>query len=185
MTKILLFSILTLLFSCKNASKQTKNDTEKRLVVVLDSKSGSNAKGTAVFIEKNGEISLEVKVEGLSEGLHAIHLHEKADCSSPDGLSTGGHWNPTHSKHGKWGDPEGFHRGDIGNLVADKNGKASLLFKTDLWCLTCDDPIKNIVGKAVIIHQGTDDFTTQPTGNAGGRISCGGILLQEYLQSSK
>ena len=58
----------------------------------------------------------------LSPGMHAIHLHEKADCSSPDGKSAGGHWNPTFSKHGKWGDENGYHKGDIGNFEVDENG---------------------------------------------------------------
>jgi len=108
--------------------------------------------------------------------LHAIHIHEKSDCSSDDGKSTGGHWNPTGTSHGKWGSPDGFHKGDIGNLTADENGKATVTLKTDLWCVGCQDDTKNVVGKAIIVHSGEDDFTTQPTGAAGGRISCGGII---------
>jgi Cu-Zn family superoxide dismutase len=50
-------------------------------------------------------------------------------------------------------------------------------FSTDLWCLDCDDPVKNIIGKAVIVHQGKDDLVSQPSGAAGARISCAGIIF--------
>jgi Cu-Zn family superoxide dismutase len=55
-----------------------------------------------LFSEKNGVVSLSATIRGLSKGTHAIHLHEKADCSSDDGKSTGGHWNPTFEPHGAW-----------------------------------------------------------------------------------
>ncbi len=62
--------------------------------------------------------------------------------------------------------------GDIGNLMADKDGTARLTFKTDKWCLGCSDETKNILGKSLIIHADKDDFQSQPTGNAGGRVGC-------------
>ena len=112
----------------------------------------------------------------LSPGIHAIHLHEKADCSSPDGKSSGGHWNPTFNKHGKWGDENGYHKGDIGNFEVDENGRGRVTMETKEWCIDCEDETKNIVGKAVIVHQGADDFLSQPSGAAGSRIICGGIV---------
>ena len=115
-------------------------------------------------------------LEGLDPGIHAFHLHEKADCSSDDGKSSGGHWNPTAQPHGQWGSEKGYHRGDVGNFTADENGRGTVSFNTTEWCMNCDDLNKNILGKAVIVHQGTDDYTTQPTGDAGGRVSCGGII---------
>ena len=105
-----------------------------------------------------------------------MHLHEFSDCSSPDGKSTGGHWNPTFENHGARGNDTGFHRGDIGNFEADENGEATISFETDLWCINCDDETKNIVGKAVIVHQGQDDFVSQPSGAAGSRVSCAGLI---------
>ena len=113
---------------------------------------------------------------GLTPGSHAIHLHEFSDCSSPDGKSTGGHWNPTFESHGAWGNETCFHRGDIGNFEANENGEATISFETDLWCINCDDETKNIVGKAVIVHQGQDDFVSQPSGAAGSRVSCAGLI---------
>lgn len=187
-TKILSVLVLIFIFSCKNEKKDTEETIEespqtevsttelKKIKVTLSPKSGSNASGNAVFTQEGDFVSFTLLVSGLNEGEHAIHLHEKADCSAEDGTSTGGHWNPTAQPHGKWGDSNGYHKGDIGNLKADANGNATLNFKTDEWCIGCGDPKKDILGKAIIIHEGTDDFTTQPTGNAGGRISCGGII---------
>jgi len=115
---------------------------------------------------------------GLTAGEHAIHIHETADCSSEDGKSTGGHWNPTFQPHGEWGSKDGYHLGDIGNFIADGNGHGMVLFTTDLWCLGCENEKKNLYGKAVIVHQGIDDFVSQPSGNAGSRISCVGIIKE-------
>ena len=112
----------------------------------------------------------------MSEGPHAIHIHEKADCTSADGKSSGGHWNPTFQPHGEWGSDKGYHRGDIGNFSADTNGNGNVSFSTDLWCLGCKNETKNILGKAIIVHQGEDDLVSQPSGAAGSRISCAGII---------
>src|SRR5699024_1000436 len=141
------------------------------------SKSETNSTGEVLFTEmENGVVRMRAKFSNMTPGTHAIHLHEKADCSSEDGTSAGGHWNPTNEKHGKWGDPEGYHKGDIGNFEVDEDGNGELTFETDEWCIGCDDDTKNIVGKAVIIHESPDDFVSQPTGDAGGRVSCGGII---------
>ena len=114
-------------------------------------------------------------IENASQGVHAIHIHEKGDCSSEDAKSAGGHWNPTGEPHGKWGISP-FHKGDIGNLEVRSEGKAVLKIETDLWCIGCDDTKKNILDKAIIIHQGQDDFQSQPSGMAGPRVGCGKIV---------
>ena len=148
----------------------------KTVTLILESKSESNAAGKVNFTEVDGVVKMSAKISGLTPGMHAIHIHEKADCSSPDGKSSGGHWNPTKVQHGKWGDSEGYHKGDIGNFEADENGVGTVSMETSEWCIGCGDENKDILGKAVIVHQGVDDFTTQPTGDAGGRVSCGGII---------
>lgn len=183
--------ILITSFSCKQAKKEaeeTATEAEeiveevvekvevKTITFKMEPKSDSNVSGEVTFTEENGKVSMKATFSGLSEGEHAIHLHEKADCSSDDGTSTGGHWNPTFQPHGKWGAEEGFHKGDIGNFIADAEGNAIVEFSTDQWCIGCDDETKNILGKAVIVHQGVDDFTSQPSGAAGARIACTGII---------
>lgn len=137
----------------------------------INAKSGTSTSGTAKFTEKGNSVTMKITAENLTPGIHAIHIHEKGDCSAGDATSAGGHWNPMKEMHGKWGHGE-FHNGDIGNLVADENGKAVLEFKTDRWCLDCTDVTKSIIGKSIIIHKDKDDFMTQPTGNAGGRVGC-------------
>jgi len=148
----------------------------KTVSVSLESKSGSTAVGEAYFSETNGMVIFEAKFSGLKPGTHAIHIHEKADCSAADATSAGGHWNPTHTKHGKWGDAEGYHKGDIGNFEVADDGTGRISMETNEWCIGCGDENKDILGKALIVHEGKDDFTTQPTGDAGGRVSCGGII---------
>ncbi|MEE1962629.1 superoxide dismutase family protein [Allomuricauda taeanensis] len=183
--------ILTMSFSCKQAKKEAEEATSEAEEVVeeaievvesqkitfeMEPKSDSNVTGEVTFTEDNGKVVMKATFSGLSEGEHAIHLHEKADCSSADGTSTGGHWNPTFQPHGKWGAEEGYHKGDIGNFVADAEGNATVDFATGEWCIGCDDETKNILGKAVIVHQGVDDYTSQPSGDAGARVSCTGII---------
>ncbi|NKI27212.1 superoxide dismutase family protein [Arenibacter sp. 6A1] len=183
--------ILIASFSCKEVKKESKEAMEeieatakeitekievKTIKFSMEPKSDSNVTGDVSFTEENGTVTMKATLTGLTPGEHAIHLHEKADCSSADGKSTGGHWNPTFANHGKWGAEEGYHRGDIGNFTADADGNGTVEFSTDEWCIGCDDDTKNILGKAVIVHQGVDDFVTQPTGDAGGRVSCTGII---------
>lgn len=137
----------------------------------IHSKSGTQTQGTAKFTQKGNDVTMDLNAYKLTPGVHAVHIHEKGDCSATDGSSAGGHWNPTTENHGKWGAGE-HHMGDIGNLIADSKGTGRVLFKTDKWCLGCSNPNKNIYGKSIIIHEKQDDFHTQPTGNAGGRVGC-------------
>lgn len=159
-----------LLFSGFAAALLMASCTTKKMYTVY-SKSGTQTQGTALFTQKGKRVELDMNVYKLTPGLHAVHLHEKGDCSAADASSAGGHWNPSHDDHGKW-DTQHFHMGDIGNLNADKNGTARLVFDTDKWCIGCSDESKNIVGKSLVIHAAKDDFKTQPTGNAGGRVGC-------------
>lgn len=162
--KILTLSLMTGFAALAVSCSTTKTYT-------VHSKSGTQTQGTAMFTQKGGNVEMDLNVYKLTPGIHAVHVHEKGDCSATDASSAGGHWNPTTDNHGKWG--HGMHHmGDIGNLTADKNGTARLVFKTDRWCMGCTDESKNIVGKSIVIHASADDFQTQPTGNAGGRVGC-------------
>lgn len=153
----------------------TMQEETKELNLTMEPRSGSKLSGTVTFTQEDGEVMMKAELMGLSEGEHAIHLHENADCSADDGTSAGGHWNPTFEDHGKWGADEGYHKGDIGNFEADADGKATVTFSTDEWCIGCDDEKMNILNKSVIVHDGVDDFTSQPSGDAGTRIGCAEI----------
>ena len=137
---------------------------------------GSNSVvGHAKFIETNDFVELIVNINNAEPGEVAIHIHEIGDCASLDGSSAGGHWNPTNDNHGKWGTPP-FHSGDIGNLIINDEGVGKLILKDKFkrWSIT--NPGKNnILGRAIIIHAGSDDMQSQPSGAAGKRIACGSI----------
>lgn len=180
-------------FSCKEVKKEASdakdeveemmdeaktemNEQETVVKFMLEPKSDSNVKGEVTFTEEDDEVSMVAVLSGLTEGEHAIHIHQTADCTAADGSSAGGHWNPTSEPHGKWGASEGYHKGDIGNFTADADGNAKVEFSTEEWCIGCDDENKNILGKGVIVHQGVDDYTSQPSGAAGARVSCAGII---------
>ena len=193
---MLYISMLTLVLSisCKSDKKEVPTETKeietettvkeepvvsadiKKVIMTLESKSESSVTGKVVFTQDQGIVTMIAVLSGLTEGEHAIHIHEKADCSSSDGKSSGGHWNPTAEPHGKWGNTTGFHKGDIGNFNANASGRGTITKITDEWCIGCGDDTKDILGKAIIVHQGIDDFTSQPSGAAGSRVSCGGII---------
>ncbi len=136
----------------------------------IEARSGSGLSGTATFTEKDGGVELVVDVTGAPPGPHAVHLHEKGDCSAPDATSAGGHFNPDGSPHGA-PDAEHHHAGDFGNMTVGEDGKGHLAITTSR--LTVKAGPTSVLGHAIIVHAAADDLTTQPTGNAGGRIGCG------------
>lgn len=164
--------VIAVIIGCKTTNNS--NDA-KSLKLVFESKSNSAVTGNATFKEKSGKVTFIAIMSGLKPGIHAIHIHEKSDCTAADGSSAGGHWNPTFKKHGKWGAGE-CHKGDIGNFVADEKGNGSITLTTDEWAIGGEDASKNIIGKGLIVHQGADDFISQPAGNAGARIACSAII---------
>jgi Cu-Zn family superoxide dismutase len=133
---------------------------------------GSNTRGELTFTpDPKGGVHIVGSFTGLAYGEHGFHIHEKGDCSAPDATSAGGHFNPTNMKHGAR-DAQERHVGDLGNLKADPYGMARIDIVDQTISL---DGANSIIGKAVIVHEKVDDFTTQPTGNAGGRVGCGVI----------
>lgn len=135
----------------------------------LSPTAANTAAGTVTFMQKGDKVTVSAKVSGLAPGGHGFHIHEKGDCSAPDGLSAGGHFNPTGKPHGA-PDAADHHAGDMPMLQADASGNATLT--TDL---AIPGGVSDIVGKAVIVHKDADDYKTQPTGNSGARVACGVI----------
>lgn len=138
-------------------------------------KADTTLTGTARFQEDGGRVTLnlDISVPKMANQTVAVHIHEHGDCGDM-GNGAHGHWNPTKEPHGKWGEGQ-FHRGDIGNVSLDGEGKGSLQINTDLWSINNTDSTRNIINRAIIVHGGKDDFKTQPTGGAGSRIGCGVI----------
>ena len=141
-------------------------------VANLEPTKGNDAKGMVTFTQDGDEVRVRVNVTGLKPGaVHGFHVHEKGDCSSGDGMSTGGHFNPMGKPHGP--QSADHHAGDMPSLTADASGNANTSF--ELHGVSIGSGATDLVGKGLIVHRDPDDYKTQPTGNAGPRIACGVI----------
>ena len=130
---------------------------------------GNTAAGTVRFVQAGGRVQVSGEIRGLRPGAeHGFHVHEKGDCSSGDGLSAGGHFNPAAMPNGRHGGTA--HAGDQPSLRADSAGVARFSF--DSSAIRVGSGGNDVVGRGLIVHRDPDDFTTQPTGNAGPRLAC-------------
>ncbi len=126
--------------------------------------------GTEVFVEVDCLPPFCPGQDGRPQiGPHGFHIHEHGNCQVGDPAdpftAAGGHWNPTHQPHGN-------HAGDFPVLFSN-HGRACMSFFTDKFC------VEQVIGRSVIIHQGPDDFRTQPAGGSGKRLACGAIRLMD------
>ena len=145
-----------------------------RAFAQLSAAEGLSVGATVTFNEVEGGVWVVGEVIGAEPGSHGFHLHETGDCSSADFKSSGGHFNPTEVAHAG---PEAIehHAGDWGNLEVGEDGSGRLELTTSI--LTVGDGANSVVGRAVVLHGGTDDLTSQPSGAAGPRIACGVVEL--------
>ena len=155
------------------AGCQSTPSEPPRATAQLEPTKGNKTIGEATFEQRGDKVQVWIYVQGLKPGQeHGLHIHEVGDCSSGDGMSAKGHFNPFGKPHG---DPKSGerHAGDLPALKAEKNGRAKVEALVDMISVT---PGKgSIIGKAVIVHADPDDYKTQPTGNAGARLACGVI----------
>jgi Cu-Zn family superoxide dismutase len=161
-----LFALAAMLAGCANmdpSGPSAKAD--------LQPTKGSKASGTATFTQMGDKVRVVADVSGLNPGQeHGFHIHEAGDCSSGDGMSTKGHYNPLSKQHAHYSTPE-RHAGDMPAIKADSSGSAHL--DTTLDVITVKPGPTSVVGRGLIVHAGSDDYKTQPTGNAGARVACG------------
>ena len=137
---------------------------------VLEPTKGSTVRGNVGFVQIGDKVRVTANVSGLKpNGEYGFHIHEAGDCSSGDGMSAKGHFNPYGKPHAHAGTPE-RHAGDLTSLKSDGSGNASLT--VDLDVITVAPGPASIVGRGLIVHAQPDDFKTQPTGNAGARSAC-------------
>jgi len=155
-------------------NKEVKTPDAAAIATLSGTVPDTTLSGTAEFLQQNGKVKLVLNIICLKMANKnvAVHLHEMGDCGNM-GKMAHGHWNPTNQQHGKWGS-NSFHLGDIGNIPLDAAGKGMMEMETDLWTIGGNEKT-NILNRSFIVHSGVDDFTTQPTGNAGSRIGCGVI----------
>lgn len=137
-------------------------------VVVLHPTENSDVSGTATFSKTADGVRVSGTFSGLAQGKHGFHIHQYGDCRAPDATSAGGHFNPAGHQHGARTDSV-RHMGDMGNIQANSQGSASVNYVDEVIDLN------KIIGRAVIIHGGEDDLTSQPSGAAGPRMACGVI----------
>jgi Cu-Zn family superoxide dismutase len=134
---------------------------------------GNTATGIVRFTEGRDEVVVTAEIEGLPpNSLHAIHVHERGDCSAPDGSSAGAHYNPRSQPHGEAPTMQ-RHAGDMPNLRADENGRTR--YRAELNLISVAPGPLSILEKSVVIHAKPDDYQSQPAGNAGDRVACGVI----------
>jgi len=129
--------------------------------------------GIVTLTQTRSGVRLSGSLKGLPAGEHALHVHSVGKCEPPF-TSAGPHFNPAQKKHGKL-NPEGHHAGDMDNIVVPASGNLALkMVNKDI---TLEKGKPNSVfqegGTAVVVHAAKDDYTTDPTGNAGDRIACG------------
>ncbi|MCF7916765.1 MAG: superoxide dismutase family protein [Candidatus Omnitrophica bacterium] len=146
----------------------------KQAVAYLVTSDGKPAGAVSFYPDKKG-VKIEAKLKNLSNGTHAFHIHEKGKCDRPNFKSAGGHFNPFNSEHG-FLNPKGPHAGDLPNVLISNN-QAEAAFVSGRLSLTAGDEnyLLKEGGTAVVIHQGFDDYITDPAGMGGARIACGVI----------
>jgi Cu-Zn family superoxide dismutase len=133
---------------------------------------GSKTFGEATFEQVGGKVRVLVNMQGLGAGReHGLHVHEIGDCSG-DGDNAKGHFNPHGKPHGHYASAE-RHAGDLPAITGDKGGRGKLDVEVDQ--ITVGPGPSGIVGRALIVHAGPDDYKSQPAGNSGARIACGVI----------
>jgi Cu-Zn family superoxide dismutase len=162
---ILMAVALPLLAACQSVPSNAPRATAS-----LQPTKGNQTSGTVTFVEAGARVRVNAVVVGLKPGSeHGFHVHEAGDCSSGDGMSTKGHFNPHGKPHAHFSTAE-RHVGDMPSLKADTNGRAEANFELDV--MTVSPGPASVVGRGLIVHADPDDYRTQPTGNAGARIAC-------------
>lgn len=118
--------------------------------------------GEVRFYQCRGFVLIAAEICGLPDGFYGFHIHTGGKCAgSPSFTDTGGHYDPTGANHPN-------HAGDLPVLLSS-GGAALLIFQTQRFRL------RDVIGRTVVVHGHPDDFRTQPSGDSGDRIACGGI----------
>jgi Cu-Zn family superoxide dismutase len=131
------------------------------------------ALGDITLREASGGVLLRADLQNVPPGTHALHIHTVGKCDPPDFASAGGHFNPSMMKHGLMA-TGGPHAGDMPNVVVGADGKLSVeVLDTNVTLGAGAKSLFDADGSAVVLHAMGDDYLTDPTGNAGGRIACG------------
>ena len=135
---------------------------------------GNTVTGSVALNSSPEGVHITGAIQGLKPNAEfGFHVHEKGDCSAPDGSSAGGHFNPTQVQHGN-PTSSSHHAGDMLNIKSNGEGVAQV-DTTAAGTTLHGDLSTDILGKAIVVHEGPDDYTTQPSGKSGKRVACGVI----------
>jgi Cu-Zn family superoxide dismutase len=127
--------------------------------------------GTVTLTEMARGVHILAEASGLPQGVHAFHIHAVGICEPPF-TSAGGHFNPTEEEHG-WNNPQGYHAGDLPNVHVQEDGVLAIEYFTSAVTLgEGETTLFDADGSAIVVHEGPDDYHTDPTGDAGARIAC-------------
>ena len=163
-TPLILLASAALLVACASTPPAPRASAQ------LQPTTGNPTSGSVTFVQAGSKVLISGEVRGLKPNAeHGFHVHEKGDCSSGDGMSTGGHFNPTGAPHGSHG-AGAHHAGDLPSLKADAAGVARFSFESSM--IAVGSGVTDVVGKGLIVHRDPDDYKTQPTGNSGPRLAC-------------
>jgi superoxide dismutase, Cu-Zn family len=131
--------------------------------------------GSVALTQLAQGVRIFAQAADLPPGVHAFHIHETGECTPPDFTSAGGHYNPGGAEHG-WANPNGHHAGDLPNVHVQEDGVLAVEYFTDAVTLgEGDATLFDDDGSAIVMHEGADDYETDPAGDAGARIACGVI----------
>ncbi|GKV54942.1 superoxide dismutase-like protein YojM [Sporosarcina sp. NCCP-2222] len=174
---LLLLAAVLLIAGCSKKDTKLPVSAEKVEAIVspLIDKDGTEI-GNVTMSEDAKGVTISIEAEGLPPGLHGVHIHETAVCTPPTFESAGSHFNPTKKEHG-FDNPKGFHLGDLPNVEVGEDGKVEAQVTTADLTLKpgADMSLLDKDGSALVIHEGQDDYKTDPAGNSGARIACAEI----------
>jgi len=131
--------------------------------------------GQAVLTDTPHGVLVHATLSNVPAGVHAFHIHTTGKCEAPAFMTAGGHFNPSMKQHGI-ANAMGMHAGDMPNVDVPSDGKLTFdVLATDLSLKAGPSSLFDADGSALMIHQGVDDYKSDPAGNAGARIACGVI----------
>jgi Cu-Zn family superoxide dismutase len=163
------FTVLLASIAFAAATVQTAGAAERAMAKLKNPKGESV--GEVRLMETPHGTLLHARFSNLPPGAHAFHVHTVGKCEPPF-KSSGGHFNPGGKKHGFLA-ADGLHAGDMPNIHVPASGSLEIEVLNTL--LKLDSSLFDADGAAIVLHEGPDDYKTDPAGAAGGRIACGVI----------